>query len=71
MAIKDIELRFVERTVMGPGFGVSETSRVLEWRKLIERPWIETWVNEGRECPRSGLEQVWTDWAPVPYVAGV
>jgi hypothetical protein len=71
MSIKDIELRFVDKLVAAPEFGadVAKMVRVLEWRKLMERQLSETWVHEGREVPRSGVEQTWTDWTPVPYVA--
>ena len=69
MAVLDVELRFVRRTVPAPEFGpdIGKEVRILQSRKLIERTWSETWVSElGREMFKSGTESSWTDWADVP-----
>jgi hypothetical protein len=72
MSIKDVELRFVSRGVPAPEFGehVGKMVRVLQWRKLMQRQWSETWVHEGSEFPKSGIADEWTEWADVPLVDG-
>ena len=62
VTIKDIELRFVARSVPAPQFGegVVKMVRVLQWRKLIERRDL------GGYGP-CGVWGQWAEWFDVPF----
>ena len=68
--IKDIEIRYINRSVPAPGFGPNfgMTVTVIQIRKLIPVERRELVVNGQFSGYVGGIGYEWTEWQDVPTV---